>query len=54
MGAGLEEIERIFKLWLELSDDQDIFCLLELVERTLRQRGYTVRIEVQPPPGQAE
>jgi len=50
MGANREEVERVFRLWLELSEDREILLLLELVERTLRDRGYTVRIQVEPPP----
>ena len=50
MASNREEVERVFKLWLELSEDQEILVLLELVERTLRDRGYTVRIQVEPPP----
>ncbi len=49
-GANREEVERVFKLWLELSEDWEIVALLELVERTLRARGYGVRIQLEPPP----
>lgn len=49
MRARREEVERIFRLWLDLSEDQEILSLLELVEQALRQRGYTVRIEAHPP-----
>ena len=50
MASNREEVERVFRLWLELSEDQEILLLLELVERTLRERGYTVRIQVEAPP----
>ena len=50
MAASREEVERIFRLWLELSEDQEILFLLELVEGTLRNRGYTVRIHMELPP----
>ncbi|MEK7220659.1 MAG: hypothetical protein AAB253_05635 [candidate division NC10 bacterium] len=49
-GSNREEVERVFKLWLELSEDWEILALLELVERALRARGYSVRIQVEPPP----
>ena len=47
MGANREEVERVFRLWLELSEDSEILVLLDLVERTLRDRGYTVRIHME-------
>lgn len=50
MAANREEVERVFRLWLELSEDGEIVALLELVERTLRERGYSVRIQLEPPP----
>ena len=43
-------MERVFRLWLELSEDREILLLLDLVERTLWERGYTVRIQVEAPP----
>ncbi len=43
MSANREEVERVFRLWLELSEDGEILALLELLERTLRERGYRVR-----------
>lgn len=41
-----DEIERIFGLWLEWSDDEEILALLDLVVATLRQRTYQVSYDV--------
>ena len=46
-----EDVELIFRMWLDLSSDQVILWLLVLVEERLRRSGYAVRSEVQPPPG---
>ncbi len=42
-----ETLDRVFGTWLRLSKDDEILALLGLVERELRRRGYTVKLEIQ-------
>ena len=46
---NMKDVEHVFGIWLELARDQEILSLLELVQRELKRRGYSVRCEVQPP-----
>ncbi len=36
------DLERTFRAWLDLSRDEEVLALLDLVREALRRRGYTV------------
>ena len=44
--ARLQELERLFGTWLELSKDKDLLALLALIQHRLRQRGFDVSVEI--------
>jgi hypothetical protein len=49
MGPRLDDsVERVFRLWLELSREEEILRLLELVKRELSRRRLVVNYSVQP------
>lgn len=49
MGPRLDDsVERVFRLWLELSREEEILRLLELVRSELGRRGVVLNDEVQP------
>jgi len=50
VGNSREDIQRVFRTWLDLSSVQELLWLLELVEEALRCRGYPVQRE-EPRPG---
>jgi len=49
MGPRLDDsVERVFRVWLELSREEEILRLLELVKSELGRRGVTLTYDVQP------
>lgn len=44
-----EDIERLFRPWLDWSSAEEIRALLDVVVRELRARGYTITLDVRRP-----
>jgi uncharacterized lipoprotein YajG len=40
------DTQRLFRTWVELSQDQDLAALLALIQRELGRRGYRVSVEI--------
>lgn len=46
MEKGCQQIERLFRTWVELSPDKELLALLALLQRDLGRRGYHVTLEI--------
>jgi len=42
----MKDVERAFRAWLDLSRDEEVLFLFDLVQSALRRRGYSVTCEV--------
>jgi len=52
MNSAWDDVERVFRLWLSLSEDRELLALLALVQQSLKSRGWQVTVEIAGPVAQ--